>query len=440
MKKQIRRGYTLIELLIVMGIILLMMTMVLLSVTTMLRSSRMSRAVSLLVSAADEARTAAITVRRSTRIDNTQLDQLGFLNRLTVAGPYLNENFETYNIDSNATAVSVPPQRLPSANDWRNTIATGPGAWALSNAPIPCIQNDGTQCMRIQQGQSYWNVSNHVDKARDDDFEFLMEARIKFLPPPSPPNGPGRVNPRSITIMACIQDVPASGYYGMTLTINPTQAAFSATNPPGRNVSSTIQLVKSGSTLSATAPAVNPLTIDAVGGGGASPTTALVENVWYRVILSVKLLTTESKTSTAIIGGKVYADGQLEPWGWTVGPVIDSAPLVAGPGGFNAVNYDALVDDVFFDGRPIRVIPAGIRMDCLDPVKSTPAAPITAGSASSTNTAYNFPIMFRPDGTAANVYVIRITDMTSGDKRYIRIDQNTGHSRTCHDLTEALQQ
>ena len=425
------RGYTLIELLIVMGIILLMMTMVLLSVTSMLRSSRMSRAVSLMVSAADEARTAAITVRRSTRIDNTQLDAQGFLNRLTVAGPFLNENFETYNIDSTATAVTTPPLRLPSANGWVNTVAAGPAGWPLSNATVPCIQNDGTQCMRIIQGQSYWNVGARVDQARDDDFEVLVEARVKFLPPPAPPNGPGRVS-RTIRIMACVQGAATSSY-GLSLTINPTLAAFTATKPPGRNTTSTIQVDKNGTAIGATAPAVNPMTID-VAGAGVSATTALVENVWYRVVLSVKLVTDQTGASRAYVAGKVYADGQLEPWAWTVGPVIDGSPLTAGPGGFSCTGYDGLVDDVLFDGRPIRVIPAGLRMDCLDPVASTAATPVLAAVASP----YNFPIIFRPDGTAAQTYLIRITDMTSADKRYVRIDQNTGHSRTCHDLTEAL--
>src|SRR5258708_16057389 len=128
-----RRGYTLIEMLIVMGIILLMVRLVLLSVSSMLRSSRLARCVSLMVSAADEARTLAITLRRSTRIDRTQLDADGHLNRLTVAGPYFNENFEDYDIDP--TPVFPLVQRLPSAGGWVNSN----GTLALSNSLFPAV-------------------------------------------------------------------------------------------------------------------------------------------------------------------------------------------------------------------------------------------------------------------------------------------------------------
>ena len=435
-----RYGYTLIELLIVMGIIMLMVTLVLLSVTAMLRSSRMSRAVSLMVSAADEARTTAITIRRSTRVDRTQLDPIGQYNRLTVAGPYFNENFESYNITN--PAPPPPLQQLnPGTNNWLNTT----GAWPLSDSitPPPCLQNDGSQCMRLTTPNSYWNVGSKVDKARDDDFETLVQARVKILPYTTPPSA--RAANRTLSVLACIKDAgnAISDAYRMNLMISP-----SATSP-GRNTTSTITLDSVGGAALTNGP--TSLTLDA-NSLSPSATTDLIEGVWYRVILSVKLITDQNQKTTAVIAGKVFADGQLEPLTWSVGPVTDSGtPLLAGPGGISVNGCDGLVDDVLFDDRPIRVIPAGLRLDCLAPPSSAnrtpPGVPGTVCTAPPAPTPplvapypdYDFPIVFHPDGTAAQTYVVRITDLTSGDTRYVTIDQNTGRSRACHSLAEALQ-
>src|SRR5437868_6460907 len=84
------RGYTLIEMLLVMGIIIMLVTLVLISVNSMLRASKMNRAVNMFVAAADEARTAALTIRRTTRIDVTSIDVMGAQTRLTVFGPGVN--------------------------------------------------------------------------------------------------------------------------------------------------------------------------------------------------------------------------------------------------------------------------------------------------------------------------------------------------------------
>src|SRR5258708_22277900 len=133
--------------------------------------------------------------------------------------------------------------------------------------------------------------------------------------------------------MACIQDsgTTINQAYAITLPLTPTSGAFTATNPPGRDQTSSVELDKmSGGSSAPIAPSMgmsNPVIVD-VKSGTIAPTTDIVENVWYRVILSVKLVTDQNQKTTAIIAGKVFADGQLEPFAWTVGPLTDtSGPL-----------------------------------------------------------------------------------------------------------------
>ena len=96
MPRMRKAGYTLIELLTVIGIMLMMLSMAVLSVTSMLRSVRMNNAQALLITSIDEARTSAMTMRRATRLDLTTLDDKGAINRLSVVGRLYNENFESY--------------------------------------------------------------------------------------------------------------------------------------------------------------------------------------------------------------------------------------------------------------------------------------------------------------------------------------------------------
>lgn len=422
-----QRGYTLIELLVVMGIILLMLMLILLSVSSMLRSSRMSRAVSLLIGAVDEARTAAVTLRRSTKVDLTRVDAEGRLSRLTVVGPFFNENFESYN-----DATAVPPAPSPAASGWMTTTSWNPPG---NPSPPPSITTDGSRCLRMEANQRYWNIGARVDTVKQDDFEFNMQARIKFLPCAN------RTQSRTVKALCAVQESGAdiSDAYAIALTINPSLPP----NYPGRNTSSTVTLATlGGGALTPVTDAVDNVETDA--SGNPSATALLIENVWYRVNLSVKLVTDPvSKTSRAIVAGKVWADGQLEPWAWTVGPCEDAAPLSNGPGGFaveGPSGADVLLDDVLFDIRPIRVLPAGLR---LDPMALKTGAPMDSTNEGDWEVAkesspFYFPVLFRPDGTSAERYVVRFTDFTSGDRRYLTIDQNTGRARAEHSLKDAI--
>ncbi|MCY3017613.1 MAG: prepilin-type N-terminal cleavage/methylation domain-containing protein [Planctomycetota bacterium] len=363
-------GFTLIELLVVMGIILLMITLVLLSVNSMLRSSRISRTLSLLVGAMDEARTAAITIRRSTKVDLTRLDAEGKMNRLTVVGPFFNETFESYN---DAKASSGP---TPETNGW---VTSGDWVAATSVSPPPSITSDGSRCLRMQAGQKYWNVGSRVDTVQQEDFEFNLLARVKFLPTTTRAD-------RSISAFVAIKDNGAKDIadgYSLTLKITPTQPPTF----PGRNQKSEVILDKMSGpgtlgTLDVGAAVKTKGSIEVDANGTPAPTTCLVENVWYRVSLSVKIITNPALKDTApekykaIVAGKVWADGQLEPWNWTVGPLEDKpTPLGNGPGGFAVTGpsgADALLDDVLFDVRPIRVLPPGLMIDAM---RANPATP-----------------------------------------------------------------
>ena len=433
------RGYTLIELLVVLAIILGMMSLVMTSVSSMLQSSRMSRTLALFVGAVDEARTNAISQRRSTKLDLTRIDAYldkdgkwkaeGKLNRLTTSEPSLIDNFDSYP-DTDGS----PPALTPGNNGWKTT-----DSFYNNSSATPSIYYDGTRCLRMRGGSggnTYWNLCSRMDTVQQEDFEQIVMARVKFMPQAT------RTGARKITVYAALQtsgkmNTVTPGYF-MTLTITPTTG--------GMNQSSTAQL-GGGSINTSQTPPVN---LEA--SGNPSPTTCLIENVWYRVSLSVKRstnLAVKPTTSMAIVAGKVWADGQLEPQAWTVGPARDSNPLYNGPGGFFTSGGDALLDDVLIDGRAIRVVPEGLRVDAIDPTTNPGTDPTTVIPVAD-DSPYSFPVQFRPDGTTAQKYILRLRDISSGSAvvlssggttaptSYVTIDQNTGRARLSTSLKDAL--
>jgi type II secretory pathway pseudopilin PulG len=398
------RGYTLIELILVMGIVLMMTTLALISVTAMLRSTRMSRGLNLLIAAADEARTAAITLRRSTRVDLTRLDTEGGTNRLTMVGPFIDENFDEY----------VPGTSSDLSAQW------------LSSAAAPEIVCDGSRCLKMTGGTGgsacYW-CSRMSAGLKAEDYELLVQARVKFLTVDK------TSATRSVALLGSIDDGGGAGVksaYRMTLTIMPFN--------PVENTQSTVVLDKlGGGNWSSGAGAID---LDLQ--GTPSATTMLVDDVWYRVLLSIKTSTNPSGVSSAVVAAKVWADGQLEPATWTVGPVLDKTPLDNGRAGFGISNCTALADDVLVDVRPIRVLPRGLRIDTMDP-SYVPTGSSDPGKVAPPDSGSGFPLLFRPDGTAATT-ILRFTDVTSADRRYVVFYQNTGRARIANTLTEALKQ
>lgn len=415
MIKKSGAGYTIIELLVVMSIILMMILLAVLSVTNMLKSSRMSRTTSLLISAADEARTAAVTLRRSTKVDLTRLDEEGRHNRLTVVGPFFNENFESYSLGN-----PPPKGNGPKNNGWLSTSTTD-----------PFVETDGSRCLRLQDGKKYWNALTRVSngKSMQEDYEMMIQARIKLVPPTGAQPGKPSNAVKIVRLFGSAKDSGnnISDCYQLNIRVKPTSGATA----PGRNVESFITLDSSGSTLTPVGDGVAQVQIDQT--GSPSRTTSLVQGVWYRMSLSVKQVTDQTlNKSKVVVAGKVWADGALEPWNWTVGPLEDYNPLPQGPGGLMVEGTDALADDILIDMRPIRSIPAGVRVDALDPFNPTPTKVTTESK-------HYFPILFRPDGTASEKYVIMITDLASGDKRYVTIDQNTGRARIENAFKDALE-
>lgn len=416
-------GYTLIEIILVMGIIIMIITLVLISVAAMLRTSKMSRAVNLVTAAVDEARTAAITIRRTTRVDVTPLDTEGKVSRMTVFGTGVSDNFEEYSLPDVSTIGQTDPAQDPTLTaNWKSTSLT------------PQLVADGSRCMKargLASATAYWNPGLRVDAISVGDYyEAVLFARIKILP------GTQRKDKKkmNVGILGSINDGGGSSIksaYALMMNIVPDGSNA------GRNASSSLSLNYfsgiSGSPLQSDSthhdgPAT--LSFDTAGTGAtSSPTALLVESVWYRVLLSVKSYTpTEegSPTPRAIVAGKVWADGQLEPLSYSVGPVTvtDSSKILSnGFGGFSADGCDILVDDVLFDLRPLRLIPQGITMTALDP-DSTPAY-----QAANQDSKYSFPLMFRPDGTTTVYSIIEIADSTTKNKRYVRIEQNTGRAR-----------
>ena len=188
-------GYTLIEMLLVLGIIIMLVTLVLISVNNMLRSSKMNRAVNMIVAAADEARTAAITIRRTTRIDITSIDEIGANTRMSVFGPGVSNNFEQYNLPDPADTKVPPTQDKRLLADWKST-----------GGKIPQLVTDGSRCLKITgQGGSgnYWYPGVRVDAVNVSDYyEAILFARMKILPGDQRKVG----NTMTIGLLASIDD------------------------------------------------------------------------------------------------------------------------------------------------------------------------------------------------------------------------------------------
>ena len=185
------------------------------------------------------------------------------------------------------------------------------------------------------------------------------------------------------------------------------------------------------------------MVVDAL--GAPSQTCCLIEGVWYRFLLSIKQVSppgTNPGTGPITLAGKIWADGQLEPAAYTIGPLSDTTPLQNGFAGVSAINCDALADDVMVDTRSIRLIPPGLRVDTFEPKPGVtdpngPGDYVISDPVANPTSPYLFPVMFRPDGTCAVKSVIRLSDMTSGDSTYVTINPNTGRAIVGHSLLEA---
>ncbi|HEY3323658.1 MAG TPA: prepilin-type N-terminal cleavage/methylation domain-containing protein [Planctomycetota bacterium] len=426
------RAFTLIELLVVMGIILLMVGIALVSVNSMLRSSRMSRAVGLMLAAVDESRTMGMTVRSTTQVDVTRIDQEGSTNRLSVTQPYFDDGFESYTPygPNDPTPVNNPAVQN----------------WVSGDSGKIYVENDGTRCMLVRSGFWYFNVTGKVES--QGDFETNISARVKFLP----------VDAAKVAAQRWLQVVGAAKYsgaivtggYGVTLKILPMPGAL------GRNAASSIFLAAAGTPMpgnyqaltgSTRIPPLQPnLVVDNSTGfaPGYTPMTSLVQGVWYRVSLLIKKITdVDPKVGARVIlSAKVWADGQMEPSDWTVGPLQDTGSADTaqnGPGAFICGGGDIHVDDVKYDVRPIRYFPQGIRIDAMAAKPLVPD-PINASDwdIASPDSPVNFPLSFRPDGTCGQRYLLRFTDTTTGDRRWVSIDQNTGRARAEHTIDKAI--
>jgi prepilin-type N-terminal cleavage/methylation domain-containing protein len=407
-------GYTLIEMLVVMGIILLMVALVLVSIGSMLRGTKMANTVNLFVSAADEARTAGITLRRAVQVDLTRLDAEGRFNRLTTIGAYICDNFE-----GNTLQTPLPGTPNPPTN------------WNPMSAGTAYPAQDGTYCMYIKAGGKCYNSTFGIQRFEEgsEDYEALLQARVKF-------KQAARTGSTWRLRLEGSVDTTYTNRYGVAVEIE------TAANDP-LNVNTKVILEKSGSPVKTT-------DLHAVKGPPASTVrqSLIKEGIWYRIKLSVKRYTRTNdagaETQMARVSGKVWVDGQLEPPEWTVGPYDDTtSPIAAGFGGFSCEGNDILVDDVFFDLRAIRPLPKGLKIDMLYPEADTQSpARWTRGALVNQDgpSPFNFPIVFRPDGTSAKRYIVRLTDLATGDKRYVVVEQNTGRTRPADAESEALGQ
>ena len=426
-------AYTLIELLIVMGIILLMTTLALVSVNAMLRAARMSRCLNLIVAATDEARTAAIAARRSARLDLTRLDQEGGVNRLTVTGLLVNEGFDSYTTGATTELTNQwlyagpQPEVIQDAPPYLKMGSPGIASTVVASTKTAALASGGGA-----GGPAYYWRSHLRTGLRNEDYEVLILGRVKVMP------AENQFGARSIALLGCVDDggstlggAGVTAAYRLKLAITPFGTAA--------NAGSTVSLDRIGGAISSSGvTSSGPSAVDVDVAGAPSTTTVLADGVWYRVMLSIKTRTEPGGATRADIAGKVWGDGELEPATWTVGPVTDAAPLQNGSAGFEVDHCAAAAGDFLFDVRPIRALPPGLRIDSMDPTYS-PTGANDPGRVATADSGLNFPLLFRPDGTTQNA-ILRLTDVTSGDRRYVVVYSDTGRSRIVDTLTEALKQ
>jgi hypothetical protein len=376
--------------LVVIAIIMLMMTLVVISVAAMLRSNKLASAASIMVNAADEARTASNTFRRNIALDLTRLDEtagFGRLNRLTTIGsaPMI-DTFEIRNLGA------VPGPALPN---WTGACS---------------VVMDETRCLLVSGST---RSTQMMETIQGSDYELVLQARVKFKPGPRPGGG------WSVKMLGRID---ASGdYYALEMGMT-----FAANTPA--NTNNFVKLYRSGAEVASRFYAG----------------TIIKEGLWYRLKLLVKGYReggVPSGAPTHVVAGKFWVDSMLEPAKWSVGPYTDtSLQIQNGPGGFEVGgNSKALVDDVFFDNRSIRKLPDGIRIIPYEPSAADPTKWIPINPATKV-TQYNFPLIFRADGTAAASYVICLEDMGSGDRRWVKVEPDSGRTYLVDSLFEAIKQ
>ena len=234
-------GYTLIEMLVVMGIVLAMSTLALMSVTSMLRGTRMSRGVSLMVASADESRSSAFTLRRSTRIDLTRI----------------NFGKERGRSKSSDRSRSIFERRFRGLLD-RGTPgdpdfpdASLQAAWLSNSGAARQVVADTSRALLAHGGVGgspffYWNPGYRGTALSGDDFEVVVEARIKIMA------AGDRTLERQVGILGCVSDSGGGGGmsagYSLTATIDPSTAPGNT----ARNNTSTVSLNKIGGMLSGT--------------------------------------------------------------------------------------------------------------------------------------------------------------------------------------------
>lgn len=373
-------GYTLVEMMVVMAIIVMLMTVAVVAVNGMLRGSRLNSTVGMLLGAADQARSNALALRCSVGVDVTRQDEQtnekGILNRLSSIGPNLFETFDAPKLAS---------------------------YWLGSRSAA--VEGQGNNWLKLPKGEQIYSTVFALRKVSAEEYEAVIQARVQFQAQER------RDGVWTARVMGSLDDTGGGGY-ALALAVKVK------TNRPEMS-ESFVQVESAGSSL---AKLDLPKDMALVAPG-----------VWYRMKLCIKRYNqVGAKGDTDIrrvakVSGKVWVDGQLEPPGWTVGPVLDEAPRDNGYAGLKAEGATILVDDFFWDLRTLRNVPSGIRIDCYAP--DPPEGRVLEASGEDLHSIYSFPLLFRPDGSAAARYVLQLTDSNTGDKRYVVIERETGRAR-----------
>lgn len=440
-----RRAYTLVELLVVLAIIAMVMALAMPYVSGMMRTTKIAAAVDMLRAAVSKTRSTAISTRRGCSLDISHTEAEGVTERMTSSVMLLAEDFERYP-DFLEYRLGPDKEALEDVNKY---WAFHPKIQELSKTNVWQIVTGQTRELRagLDSGtvtNAYaWALDTVTPEKPEIDIERTIQARFRMrrVNPEQPRGTWGfglvahfvRDKKQLLGYRFCVQAQSTDSGWNISSEAV-LQKIYNPSNPNAERSYDAETPGKSGKRL-----------LDQ-----PRLTAVLAPNVWYRAKMYVKR---ESKIVQ--LAGKVWVDGSPEPQEWMAGPAYDffeGADVPPGitdsfkqggnalSGGYAGVwvgGGEFVIDDFTVDTRETWLLPGGIQIRAKR-IERDSNGNVTNIVDLKPYEPGGFPLVYRPDGTAAvqrTVYVC-ITDVASGNFRYIRIDPNTGRVENVDDLSE----
>jgi len=440
-----RRAYTLIELLVVLAIVAMVLTLALPYVSGMMRTTKIAAATDMLRAAVSKSRSTAISTRRGCSLDISYTEAEGVTERFTSSVTLLAEDFERYpdfrqyQIGPDKEAVTEVSKHWAFYPKLQELVKTN--AWQIVSGRTRELRA-GLDSGAI--GNAYaWSLDTATPERPSIDVERTIQARfcMRRVNPEEPRAVWGfglvahfvRDRKQLLGYRFCVRAQSADSGWNLSSEAV-LQKIYNPANPEAERA------------YDAQAPGV----VCKYSFDKPHISAALAPDVWYRMKMYVK-----REGMIVKLAGKVWVDGSPEFQEWTVGPVCDPFSGASLPpdvvdafkqggdafsGGYSGVwvaGGEFAIDDFTVDTRESWLLPGGIQVRAKK-IERDSNGNVTSITDLKPYEPGGFPLVYRPDGSAAvqrTVYVC-ITDVASGNFRYVRIDPNTGRVENVDDLSE----